>query len=224
MSISGTIILLTEKKYTMQKLLPLIVFSILLKMLAAQNNHYLPVDEPANKTENTVFPHIYDLAGHNAIDNDSSPQNAHVGQDLTDHQEREKWIRETVIILKKLSGPADEQIIEKKVTELDGFFQAGYRVQGSGYIRFDNGDWIYLVSNSAHDNEKIGDITLAMDNKRRFYINEGHVCGGIIHFVTNDKIAVRAATDFTEHFISDTDDAGWKNLHPDHITSIISRK
>jgi hypothetical protein len=68
------------------------------------------------------------------------------------------------------------------------------------------------------------DLTLAIDNHGKIYLNEGHICGGIIHFIINDKIAVKAASDFIQHFISDTDDRGWKSLNKECIKTSFTSK
>jgi hypothetical protein len=149
---------------------------------------------------------------------------AHVNPLAINQVERENWIHTTIENLQNIQAPQNETSIETNITDIEDFFQISYRLQGSGYIHFDNGDWIYLVSTSSHDTEQVGDLTLAIDNHGKIYLNEGHICGGIIHFIINDKIAVKAASDFIQHFISDTDDIGWKNLYTNNTTSIVSRK
>jgi hypothetical protein len=69
----------------------------------------------------------------------------------------------------------------------------------------------------------VGDLTLAIDNHGKIYLNEGHICGGIIHFIINDKIAVKAASDFIQHFISDTDDQYWRRLDREKSTLLFNR-
>jgi hypothetical protein len=208
----------------MQKLLSIIIFSLLLSMLASPNLLYAFVCERSKQLNNPFLLHISEAASQKTILKDSTETYTHVNQDLIDQQVKDTWIRETAIMLTQLSGPAEGQIIEKQVTEMEGFYQAGYRVQGSGYISFDNGEWIYLVSNSAHDNEKVGDITIAVDNRGRMYLNEGHVCGGIIHFITNDKTETETGDGFFRHFISDTDNRGWESIHREYKTSSYSEK
>jgi hypothetical protein len=193
----------------MQIFLPLILITVLLNILTAPDNLHAAVTGQTIQPDNFCINQISEIPVQKAILKDSSAAFTHVNHYLIDLKEKETWIRETAIKLNQLSGPAEEQYIEKQVTDMEGYYQAGYRLQGSGYIRFDNGEWIYLISNSAHDNEKVGDITLAMDNKRRFYINEGHVCGGIIHFTTQQVIKKLSSDEFFRHFVSDQENADW---------------
>jgi hypothetical protein len=43
-------------------------------------------------------------------------------------------------------------------------------------------------------------------------MNEGHVCGGIIHFETGKIRELKTSREFFKHFVSDTDGAGWKRI------------
>ena len=36
-----------------------------------------------------------------------------------------------------------------------------------------------MKAHSAHDNERVGDIVLAIDHNGKLYENEGHVCGSV---------------------------------------------
>jgi hypothetical protein len=127
-------------------------------------------------------------------------------------EEQKAWIKEMMEVLLNTTTLPAADTIAITTNELDDFRQSGFRLKGTGYIHFENGDWIYLVSNSSHTNEKIGDITLAMDNKKRFYLNEGHVCGGIIHFTTGRMFKTLDADMFFRYFRGDEDETEWKAL------------
>ncbi|MBW6491944.1 MAG: hypothetical protein K0B15_12205 [Lentimicrobium sp.] len=123
-----------------------------------------------------------------------------------------KWLSETIREIKNFGPEKCFNKLEPTITEVEGFYQQSYRLNESGCIFFENGDWIYLVSNSSHNNSGVGDITLAMDNHNRFFKNEGHVCGGIIHFMTNQRTEIKSARQFFELFVSDTDSKAWQKL------------
>jgi len=207
----------------MQKFLPLIFITVLLNMLMTHNHLFAAVSDHANQPDNPFINQISDIPVQKTLLRDSSAAYTHVDHSLTDQKEKETWIREAAIKLNQLSGPADGQIIEKQVTDMEGFYQAGYRLHGSGYISFDNGEWIFLVSNSAHDDARIGDITIAIDNHQRMWINEGHICGGIIHFISGRKEFEEGAGNFFTHYLSDTDDKAWKSLCLESISSSFTK-
>ena len=52
-------------------------------------------------------------------------------------------------------------------------------------------------------------ITLAMDDKKHFYINKSHVCGGIVHFQCRKRIILKSPNDFFNNFESDTYNIPW---------------
>ncbi len=134
------------------------------------------------------------------------------GADVSERQQN-RWIRNSIRELKKFSPEKCQNPIEPRVIELSDYYRKSFRLAGGeGCILFSNGDWIFMVSNSTHDNPRIGDITLAIDSNGRIYKNEGHVCGGIIHFVNNVKMETDTANCFFDHFKSDTDNMGWIRL------------
>jgi len=51
-----------------------------------------------------------------------------------------------------------------------------------------------------------------MDNRKNLYYNEGHVCGGIIHFETTRLKELKTSKEFFTNFVSDTDGMIWKRI------------
>ncbi len=136
----------------------------------------------------------------------------HAGNAAISDVSRKQWVKETSRELRKFNPENCVNYMEPETMEIDGYFRISYRMTEPGCIRFENGDWIYLVSNSSHFNEKVGDITLAIDNQNRRFINEGHVCAGIIHFIIEEKVEVKSADQFFELFVSDTDSIHWRKM------------
>jgi hypothetical protein len=66
-----------------------------------------------------------------------------------------------------------------------------------------------MMSTSAHQTKDIGDITIALNEKGEVYINQGHICGGIIHFKTHKRGLTKTSSSFLKHYNSDTDDESW---------------
>jgi hypothetical protein len=86
------------------------------------------------------------------------------------------------------------------------------RVTKQGIIKLSNGIWIFIKTNSSHENEEIGDVSMAIDNKQNVFKNDGHVCGGIIHFQTSLLKELKSTSDFFKYFVSDTDSAAWVKI------------
>lgn len=127
-------------------------------------------------------------------------------------KEKEKWLTEAKSQIKNFGPEKCSLTLKPSITEVEGFYQQSYRLHESGCIFFENGDWIFFVSHSSHSNAEVGDITLAMDSHKQFYKNEGHVCGGLIHFITQQKTELKSAAQFFELFVSDTDNKIWEKL------------
>lgn len=90
---------------------------------------------------------------------------------------------------------------------------------GTGLIEFDNNEWIYIATHSWHLDDKIGDVSVAIDNKGNIYLNEGHVCGGInfvpskFNVAPNEDIPAPASVkEFIDNYVSWIDGKPWKLL------------
>jgi hypothetical protein len=126
---------------------------------------------------------------------------------------RQEWIRQTGRNLRRITTEQCTQQVEPRVVALEDVYMVSYRLTNQeGCITFPNGDWIYMIAHSSHDDNGIGDITLAIDNRGRLFSNEGHVCGGIIHFYSESDEELTGANDFFGRFLSDCDDCKWQLL------------
>ncbi len=155
---------------------------------------------------------------------DTAQLHGYTNPEKIDKAEKSKWIAATLAEMKKVKKLDSTQTITMRKIDLEDNFLMSFRVRGSGFISFEDGDWIYLVSHSEHNSEQVGDLTLAIDNHGEIFINDGHVCGGIINFMTKRKIQVKEASHFFGNFISDTDDRGWISLSHEYITTSFTSK
>jgi hypothetical protein len=120
------------------------------------------------------------------------------------------WIKQATLQLQGISfSNADAKVFDPITTAFDGFYQIEYRIRDIGFIKFDNENWICFISHSSHNNEAIGDVTLARDSFGRFYVNYGHICGGVISFKTNVFTKSLTSKVFFENFVSDSDGKSW---------------
>jgi hypothetical protein len=128
---------------------------------------------------------------------------------VVDENKRKEWISMAVdSILNKNENDFPSLVINELVHE--DFYQAGFRLIKRGMIKFEDGNYIKMMSTSAHATSEIGDITLAVTEQGDVYINQGHICGTIIHFNTHQKDRTKSAADFLTYFTSDTDDEPWQ--------------
>jgi len=125
-------------------------------------------------------------------------------------RKQKAWIREMKKDLARASVDANLPLIEPAVVNVKDYQSVTYRVQARSKIICTNGDWLVIHPHSSHQADEVGDICLALTDKGKFYVNYGHVCGGIIHFQSLDTIKPASAEDFISRFRSDTDDKAWK--------------
>lgn len=124
-------------------------------------------------------------------------------------KKRDQWISETLNLMNTADSGANAEVLSMQELIHEDFYQMSFRLINNGKIIFQDGSFLHLVSTSAHASKDIGDVTLAVNEDGDVYINQGHICAGIIHFKSHKKDAAPTAGDFLKNFKSDTDDESW---------------
>ena len=131
-----------------------------------------------------------------------------------DPEARQQWIKDVSSWLRQDSiidkGPLLE--LTKRPYGNQHYHSCKVKEEG-GLLEFNNGSWLYMVCHSSHEDDRIGDITLAIDKKGRLYQNLGHICGGIIHFISEPgQPKPSSSKDFIRDFKCDTDGERWSRV------------
>jgi hypothetical protein len=124
-------------------------------------------------------------------------------------KKQQRWIEKTSRNLSLHKQELDFPIMEFSELEHEDFYLLRTRIIKKGKIEFADGGYLLIITHSNHENPSIGDLSIAMDEHNNYYINEGHICGDIINFVTKSKIKYVTSSDFITYFSSDTDDKKW---------------
>lgn len=126
---------------------------------------------------------------------------------------KSQWLDSAATRVSKIQSVNESsKVFPVQVTSFEGFYKREYQIRGEGFVVFENGDWIYFVTHSSHENEEVGDITLGKDNQGNFYLNEGHICGGSISFYTSDSTLTLNSYTFFNNFFSDSDNKVWSRI------------
>jgi hypothetical protein len=99
--------------------------------------------------------------------------------------------------------------VESNTIEWTEYVKTSYRVYLAGEIKFGEKDTVQIVLHSSHENTAIGDIALAMNDLGDIYINTGHICGGMAHFVRYSTKIPESSEEFFTTFVSEADNSGW---------------
>ena len=129
-----------------------------------------------------------------------------------DENTRKVWIDSVLNTFDKKQVHEDIKPIKLKSRQVGDVILLSCKVKGEGILNLNAKEWIYFISNSNHNNPGVGDITIAIDRKGKAYFNEGHVCGGIINFITKEIRELNQPKEFFKYFVSDTDDEIWKKI------------
>jgi hypothetical protein len=128
---------------------------------------------------------------------------------------REQYVQSMVKhIMQEINTNSLPAEARPKLIDVPDFQKVSYRIQGKTMIRCTNGQWIYLLPHSGHNNPTIGDVSIAVTSKGKVCVNYSHICGGLINFASTGINLPTTPADFFSRFVSDTDDEGiwikWK--------------
>ena len=88
-------------------------------------------------------------------------------------QQRDRWIVNTIEKLQRFTPGETTAPAEVRT---NNYGRIRYWIDGEGLVRFEGGQWLYIIAHSAHVDERIGSITLAVDQAGNLYANRGHFC------------------------------------------------
>lgn len=137
-----------------------------------------------------------------------------------DLKKRDAWIAQQIKNLSVRHIDTAYTIMTMRELIHEHFYQASYRLIDKGMIKFEDGSYLKMISTSSHTRSDIGDVTVAINEKGDVYINQGHICGRIIHFNTHQRDKVKTAADFITHFTCDTDDEPWIEMYTEEKNKI----
>ncbi len=129
-----------------------------------------------------------------------------------DSHARNVWVKQMRKSLKEIK-PGDVPTKAKLETyERDGMIHQKYRIIKAGLIQFNPKEWVYVTLHSQHDDNRIGDLAIAIDQDGKYYYHLGHVCGGIVHYQATTTNRLSGSNDFFLYFKDDIDGLPWYPL------------
>ena len=136
--------------------------------------------------------------------------NPHISLDF-DLNKRNEWIIKLADSLSVRNLESDIEVIEPSIYDLPDMQKISYRINGGwGLIKFRDKKTIVIAVHSSHENPLIGDVSVAVLEDNTIFINTGHVCGNIIHFMHLSSSIPADSDEFLKNFYSDTDQISWQ--------------
>ena len=114
--------------------------------------------------------------------------------DPTAREVQDAWVAATVQKLQSFRPSPETRRVELGYSDAYGI--PGN--EGSALIEFGANGWVYVLTHSSHNDERIGDISIAIDNTGALWENLGHVCGGI-RFGGRDGGGAKSPEEFFRH-------------------------
>jgi hypothetical protein len=123
---------------------------------------------------------------------------------------RKKWIKTAIKSIQQIKIDSTIKASEPHIVNVPEYHKVAYRITDCNTIKFLNGDSVLICLHSVHQDPQVGDVSIAIDSKRKSYVNYGHICGGMINFERMSIIPPIDIVDFIQNFVSDTDKEKWK--------------
>jgi hypothetical protein len=129
---------------------------------------------------------------------------------IVSDEARSNWIAEAETYLQSIVNPEDvgNKIEFYESNRMEDAVLA-FRIDGQGYVRFGENDWVCIVTHSSHTDGAIGDVILARDQPGVIYEIKGHVCGGSVFFLGFNMAKPSNSAEFFTWFKSDRRDQWW---------------
>jgi hypothetical protein len=129
-----------------------------------------------------------------------------------DPDARNEWVKQVRNSLKGITPDDVPKKVKLKAYERDGMIRQKYRINKAGLIQFNSKEWVYVTLHSQHDDDRIGDLAIAIDQDGKYYYHLGHVCGGIVHYQATATNLFSSSEDFFLYFKDDIDGLPWHRL------------
>jgi len=137
-----------------------------------------------------------------------------MGQHLespADPKAQKRWIKQTAKEIQHDQRLLDTEEIMPEITDIPEYQSTSYRITAKSLIRCSNDDILVIQPHSSHQDEKIGDVSIAVTGSGKVWVNYSHICGGIIHFKNYDTALPTSSADFFQRFKGEDDHGkdGW---------------
>jgi hypothetical protein len=139
-----------------------------------------------------------------------SPNHELKDKQLISRRARNKWIKNKVREMKSATWDKNIALADFTTIDTDEVKLNKVRISDCNKLYFDNKDTILICIHSVHENPRIGDVSIALLNRKKVYVNFGHVCGGLIRFESFRIHNPESGLHFFSKYISDTDELKWK--------------
>lgn len=138
-------------------------------------------------------------------------QNAHQNPEAVDTTKRNAWINQAIdsLLLHLNTSGLKNAAINQRSRDEQPYLTC--RIIDAGYLTLGN-DTCFIFLQSSHQNASIGDVILAISDKGRVYVNDGHVCGGIVHFQSSSLLKPGSFKDFIDRFTPELSTSEWRKL------------
>lgn len=136
-------------------------------------------------------------------------QNAHLSPESIDSTKRIAWIEHSIDSLLRNFSNIDLKKVEIYQRQREEQLYLTCRIINAGYITAGI-DTCYLFLFSSHQNPAVGDVIIAISDKRKVYVNNGHVCGGIVHFQSFKISKPSSFQEFIAHFSPEISPSIWR--------------
>ncbi|HMR90252.1 MAG TPA: hypothetical protein PKD51_18950 [Saprospiraceae bacterium] len=101
---------------------------------------------------------------------------------------------------------------DPNIIDIPDLQKVSYKIKTCQNLQMINKEIITICVHSAHNDPDVGDVCMGKTSKNIFFVNFGHVCGGLINFESFSLSLPLDSIEFFNNFVSDTDGQGWVRI------------
>jgi hypothetical protein len=128
---------------------------------------------------------------------------------LIDIKKQEIWINQKMLCMRDTLDVATLEYAEPNIINIPDLQKVSYKIKSCQNIQMLDSSHVSICVHSAHQDPKIGDVCIGKTSENVYFVNYGHVCGGLINFERMALSIPNDSLDFFNSFVSDTDGHTW---------------
>ena len=129
-----------------------------------------------------------------------------------DKKKQDTWINQKKTWMLDSLEVATLEYADPNIIDIPDLQKVSYKIKTCQNLQMINKEIITICVHSAHNDPDVGDVCMGKTSKNIFFVNFGHVCGGLINFESFSLSLPLDSIEFFNNFVSDTDGQGWVRI------------
>ena len=131
---------------------------------------------------------------------------------IIDKKKQDTWINQKMLWMSDSLDIGNLEFTEPNIIDIPDLQKVSYKIKSCQNIQMLDSSHVSICVHSAHQDPEIGDVCIGKTSENVYFVNYGHVCGGLINFERMALSIPNDSLDFFNSFVSDTDGHTWLRI------------